>query len=210
MLANFIISAFRRDPSVAHASALECIQFAGEQGFPEFVALALIVQGWAMAEGGDLEAGLATLDNGYAQWKATGFENWQSWYGILRADLLLMLGRVAEAEAEIDEQERRIALSGEHAFASLLTSARARLMASHRNASTSHIEALHRQAISTAASQQARSWELRCSLAFGVWLEQCGRIGEARALLRDQLTNYPESTITGDVRDARALLSRLD
>jgi class 3 adenylate cyclase len=210
MLANFIISAFRRDPAMARRWTAECLQFAGEQGFPEFVALALIVQGWALAEDGDAKAGLATLENGYAQWKATGFENWQSWYGILRSDLLLMLGRVAEAQAEIDEQERRITLSGEHAFASLLTSARARVMAARRGADTSQIEALHRKAMSTAASQQARSWELRCSLAFAAWLEQCGRIAEARALLRDQLTNYPEPTLTGDLRDARALLSRLD
>jgi hypothetical protein len=40
-----------------------------------------------------VETGLATLESGYAGWKATGFENWRAWYGVLRSDLLLMLGR---------------------------------------------------------------------------------------------------------------------
>jgi class 3 adenylate cyclase/predicted ATPase len=206
MLANFIISVFRRDPSMARRWAEECLPFAGEQGFPEFVALALIAQGWAQAEDGDVETGLATLESGYAQWKATGFENWQSWYGILRSDLLLMLGRIAEAQAEIEEQKRRIALSGEYCFASLLTSADARLMAACRDADPSRIEAMHRSAMSIAVSQEALSWELRCGLAFAAWLEQCGRIGEARTLLQQQLAHFSHDVITGDLRDARMLL----
>jgi class 3 adenylate cyclase/predicted ATPase len=209
MLANFIISAFRRDPPMTRCWAEECLLFAGEHGFPEFVALALITQGWALAEEGDLETGLVTLESGYAHWKATGFENWQSWYGVLRAELLLMLGRVAEAHAEIDEQERRIALSGEHCFASLLASARARVMAASRSADPCRIETQHRTAMSIALSQQALSWELRCGLAFAVWLEQCGRCNEARALLQDQLSHFRGEVVTGDLRDARSLLSRL-
>lgn len=209
MLANFITSVFRRDPSMARRWAEECLPFAGEQGFPEFVALALIAQGWALAEEGDVETGLATLESGYTRWKATGFENWQSWYGVLRSDLLLMLGRVAEAQAEIDEQKSRIALSGEHCFASLLTSARARVMAACRGAARSEVEAIHRSAMGIAISQEAPSWELRCGLAFAAWLEQCGRIEEARALLHQQLAHFPEDVITGDLRDARTLLRRL-
>jgi class 3 adenylate cyclase len=209
MLANFIISVFRRDPSMARRWAEECLPFAGEQGFPEFVALALIAQGWALAEEGDVETGLATLETGYAQWKATGFENWQSWYGVLRSDLLLMLGRVAEAQAEIDEQKSRIALSGEHCFASLLTSARARVMAACPGAEPSQVEAMHRSAMDIAISQTALSWELRCGRAFAAWLEQCGRVVEARRLLQQQLAHFPDDVITGDLRDARTLLCRL-
>ena len=210
MLANFIISVFRRDPSMARRWAEECLRFAGEQGFPEFVALALIAQGWALAEDGDVETGLATLESGYAQWKATGFENWQSWYGVLRSDLLLVLGRIAEAQAEIDEQKRRIALSGEHCFASLLASARARVVAACPGADPSRIEAMHRNAMGIAVSQEALSWELRCGLAFTAWLEQRGRIEEARTLLQQQLAHFPEDVITGDLRDARTLLRRLE
>ena len=208
MLANFIIGAFRRDPVIAGSWAEECTKFAGEQGFPEFVALAMIVRGWALAEDGDLETGLATLEQGYARWKATGFENWQSWFGVLRADLLLALGRVADAQAEIDEQERRIALSGERGFCSLLMSARARARAA-QGVELNLIKSLHRDALSTAASQQARSWELRCGLAYAAWLETVGRATDARTVLQEQLTNFAEHIITGDLRDARALLDRL-
>ena len=120
-----------------------------------------------------------------------------------------MLGGVAEAQAEIDEQMRRIAISGENCFASLLTSARARVMAACSGADPSRIEAMHRSAMGIAASQVAISWELRCGLAFAVWLEQCGRIGEARTLLQQQLAHFPDHVMTGDLRDARTLLLRL-
>ena len=209
MLANFIIGAFQRDAEIARGWADECAKFAGEQGFPEFVALALIVRGWALAEDGNLETGLATLEQGYKLWKATGFENWQSWFGVLRADLLLALGRVADALTEIDEQERRIALSGERGFCSLVTSARARALASAQVAEFDLIESLHRNALNTAASQHARSWELRCGLSYADWLQKVGRSDDARILLREQLSDFADSSITGDLRDARALFAQL-
>ena len=210
MLANFIVAAFRRDDATALAWADQCITFAGEQGFPEFIALAMIVRGWALAEDGDVETGLTTLEEGYARWKATGFENWQSWFGVLRADLLLALGRVKEAQAEMDEQERRIAFSGERCFQSLLTSARARALAAARCSELDLIDSLHRQAVSTAAAQLARSWELRCDLAYAAWLETVGRCADARTVLRSGLASFPEHIVTGDLRDARALLGRLE
>jgi hypothetical protein len=111
-------------------------------GLPEFVALAMIVRGWAIAEDGDLETGLATLERGYALWKATGFENWQSWYGVLRADLLLALGRAADARAEIEDQKRRIESSGELVVQSLLLSAEARALAAAKRMDEASIEAL--------------------------------------------------------------------
>jgi hypothetical protein len=77
-------------------------------------------------------------------------------------------------------------------------------------ADPSRIEAMHRNAMGIAVPQEALSWELRCGLAFTAWLEQRGRIEEARTLLQQQLAHFPEDVITGDLRDARTLLRRLE
>jgi class 3 adenylate cyclase len=190
MLANFIVAAFRRDPAPARSWAEECISFAGQQGFPEFVALALIVRGWAIAEDGDPAAGLAVLEEGFTLWKATGFENWQSWYGVLRSDLLLVLGRVADAEAEITEHERRVEHNSEDAFRSLIVSARAGILAAAGRSDPQAEEALHREALRMAARQHAASWELRCALAYADWLIHRGRRAKARDLLQAQLGRF--------------------
>jgi class 3 adenylate cyclase len=209
MLANFIVAAFCRDPGPARSWAEECISFAGQQGFPEFVALALIVRGWAIAEDGDPATGLTVLEQGFALWKATGFENWQSWYGVLRSDLLVALGRVTDAEAEIAEQERRIERNGEDAFRSLLVSAHASILAAAGRSDPQAEEALHREALRIAARQHASSWELRCALAYAHWLIRRGRRAKARDLLQTQLCRFGPDTMTGDLRDARALVATL-
>ena len=76
-------------------------------------------------------------------------------------------------------------------------------------ADPSQVEAMHRSAMGIAISQEALSWELRCGLAFAAWLEQRGRVEEARTLLQQQLAHFAEDVITGDLRDARTLLRRL-
>ena len=68
-------------------------------GFPEFVAFADVALGWADIREGAVEAGLQRLENGIAAWKATGFETWQTWFGALRAQALVKLGRSEEARA---------------------------------------------------------------------------------------------------------------
>ena len=206
MMANFIVAAFRRDPCTALQWADSCVEFAGARGFPEFVALALIVRGWAIAEQGDARTGLNLVERGIDQWRATGFGNWQSWYATVRAEMLLTLGRVADALDVIEEQGPRIAENGETVFESLLTSVHARAL-SAVGGHPGHIEALHREALSIAARQQARSWELRCGLAYATWLRnQAVRPEDAREVLNRYLSSFPESVVTGDIRDARALV----
>lgn len=207
MMANFMVAAFRRDPGIALQWADGCIDFAGARGFPEFVALAMIVRGWAVAEEGDAVTGLELVERGIDQWKATGFENWQSWYATLRAEMLLKLGRVTDALRVFDEQQHRIAENDETVFESLLISAHAGALSAAGD-DPAHIEALHRKALSLAARQQARSWELRCGLAYASWLRnQVDRTAEASDVLRRCLGFFPDSVITGDIRDARALFS---
>jgi len=123
MLANFIVAMLRDDVATAREWATRCHPFCAEMGFPEFVAFADVALGWADIREGAVEAGLQRLENGIAAWKATGFETWQTWFGAMRAQALVKLGRSEEARAEIAKQSLRAARNGEQLFAGYLTTA---------------------------------------------------------------------------------------
>jgi tetratricopeptide (TPR) repeat protein len=135
MLANFVIAVLGDDVLTARQFAEQCIAFSSQLGFPEFIAMARVARGWATAREGQLEAGLADLDAGIAGWQATGFENWQSWFAVLRCEILAALGRHDEALAEVERQFERIEVNGEDQFRSLLLAEKASLgFALQRNA----------------------------------------------------------------------------
>ena len=45
-----------------------------EQGFPFWLAIGTIVRGWALAEQGQVEEGIAQMHQGLAAYRATGAE----------------------------------------------------------------------------------------------------------------------------------------
>lgn len=108
LLANMNIAAMRNDHQMARQFAEQCVGFSSQFGFPEFIGIGRIVRGWATAQLGQAAAGLEDLEAGLAMWQMTGFENWQSWFTCLKADVLALLGRHSQARDEIDAQLLRI------------------------------------------------------------------------------------------------------
>ena len=130
MLANFNTAVMRGDTDEALPMAERCICFASQFGFPEFIAMARIARGWALAHGQQQwTEGLAEVQAGTLAWAQTGFENWQPWFTALEAEILGRLDRSAEALAHIDHQLARIAANGERQFESVLLSERGAALA---------------------------------------------------------------------------------
>lgn len=116
LLANMNIATLRNEPEVAQQFAEQCVGFASQFGFPEFIGMGRIVRGWAAAKQGQPAAGLDDLEAGLAMWKMTGFENWQSWFTCLKAEVLEQLGRHEQAKSEIEAQLLRIERNREMQF----------------------------------------------------------------------------------------------
>lgn len=161
MLANFNTAVMRGDPDEALPMAERCIEFSERFGFPEFIAMARIARGWALAHGQQRWAdGLADVQAGMAGWAGTGFENWQPWFATLEAEILGRLGRPADALACIDRQLARIALNGERQFESPLLAEKAASL----TCLPGHIDAANAvfdQAAALARSQGASAWTER-------------------------------------------------
>lgn len=160
MLASINTAVMRGDTSTARLMADRCIAFSIEYGFPEFIAMARVARGWAIAHSAPdnpsaLVEGLAEVQAGLADWARTGFENWQPWFATLEAQIMGMLG--LPALPHIDQHLARIAANGERQFESALLAERAaalaRLPARHDEAA-----AVFEQAAALARSQGAAGW----------------------------------------------------
>ena len=66
---------FRREPHSAHERAEAGIALSREQGFMQFLAVASMLRGWALAEQGQEAEGLAQLRQGMADLGATGAQS---------------------------------------------------------------------------------------------------------------------------------------
>lgn len=130
MLANFNTAVMRGDVAEALPMAERCIEFAGQFGFPEFIAMARFARGWALAHGQQRwDEGLAEVRAGIAGWAQTGFENWQPWFVSLEAEILGHVGGQEVALQHIEQQLERIKMNGERQFESLLLAERAAALA---------------------------------------------------------------------------------
>ncbi|HXQ80108.1 MAG TPA: adenylate/guanylate cyclase domain-containing protein [Opitutaceae bacterium] len=157
LLANFNVAALCGEHAVARRFAEQCIEFSSQQGFPEFVAMARIVRGWANARDGDLEAGISEMDAGIELWKATGFENWQPWFACLKAEAMARHGEAEAAIAEIDHQLDRIGRNGENQFRSILLAEMASIL-SAKTGESERAARLFSEAKEIAQSQGAQAW----------------------------------------------------
>src|SRR5262249_14375555 len=63
---------FRREGQTVQAHAAAALQLATDQGFPHWRAYGTILHGWAQAQQGEAEAGLAQLHEGLRARLATG------------------------------------------------------------------------------------------------------------------------------------------
>ena len=90
----------RREAPAAQERAEAAVALSHEQGFALFAALGSIFQGWALAEQGQREEGIAQMRQGLAAWQATGAELGRPYY----------LALLAEAYGKAGQREEGLAL----------------------------------------------------------------------------------------------------
>ncbi len=206
LLANLMVATWREEPLPALAFADECIAFSTEQGFPEFVALARIARAWARGALDTPAASLDELREGIELWRATGFETWQSWFGVLLARALFAGGDPAAAVTAIDTQLVRVAESGEELFMSDLLATKAAIVATEAADGPAAAVRLYEEAVRVAEMQGAHFWELRALAG----LTALAGDGAARAAhgarLRRLLAGFDEGVALPALSEARRVL----
>jgi len=208
----------RREGQAAQERAEAAIRLSTEQGFPHWVASGTALRGWALAEQGQEEEGIAQVRWGMAAWQDTGAETARPYYLALLAEAYGKAGQaekglaaLADAPAMVDKTgERRwevelYRLKGEL----LLAQEGSRLQAVGFRETTTEAEECFHKAIDVARKQQAKSLELRAVLSLARLWQQQGKRHAARDMLSTIYNWFTEGFDTKDLQEAKALLEEL-
>jgi class 3 adenylate cyclase/predicted ATPase len=214
----------RREEQLARERAEALITLSTEQGFPYWVAGGTIVRGWALTEQGQVEEGIAQMQQGLAAFRNMGVEVGRPRWLALLAEAHGKVGQVeeglttlAEALAAVDKTGERVSeaelyrLKGELVLQSTVHSPQSEIPnTQHPTPSTqSEAEACFLKAIEIARKQQAKSLELRATTSLARLWQQQGKKVEAHKLLADVYNWFTEGFDTKDLQEAKALLEEL-
>jgi predicted ATPase len=198
----------------AQGFAQELITLAHEQGFPQWLAVGTVRQGWILVVQGQAEKGLAQMRQGLAIFQVTGaklaipsFFCELAWaHGRARrveeglALVTEALGMIAKTEERVSEAEL-YRIKGE-----LLLSREGK---NQKAKTTVEAEKCFWQAIHVACRQKAKALELRAVINLSRLWQSQGRRQQARRLLAEIYGWFTEGFDTADLQEARTLLQEL-
>jgi predicted ATPase len=197
---------FRRAGRGAQDRAEVLVALATEQNFPHFLAAAMMVQGWALTEAGEVETGLAQLRQGLPAWRATGAGLYEPYFLGLQAEAHGRAGSVHEGLDLVAKALHRVEETGERWFEAELHRLAGELMLQLPETDFAGAEARLRQATTIARLQNAKLWELRAATRLArLWIQQ-DRRGEAHDLLAPLYSQFTEGFGTPDLQVAQAIL----
>jgi predicted ATPase len=180
-----------------------------EQIIPFFGAQAMVLRGWALAEQGQCEEGIAGIRQGIDAYCATGANLENSHWLVLLAEACGKAGRIDEALGVLRDALAEIERGGIRYHEVELNRVEGELLLSIEGTNEGRAEASFRKALDIARTQQAKSWELRATTSLARLLVRQGKREAARSLLAPVYNWFTEGFDTADLRDAKALLDEL-
>jgi adenylate cyclase len=202
----------RREPEgcIEHAEA--AIAHANEKGLPYWISIALELRGAALVERGELERGIADLEQGLASW-TEGANLGRCRHLAHLAAAKTRVGRLGEARELLEQSKALIAATGERYHEAEIKRLDAELVCAEAGGideaspdARSRVETLLRDAIECAQRQGARTLELRATTTLVRLCRDRAEGPQARARLVELLAPFSEGFDTADLREARELV----
>ena len=198
----------QRDFMTVQERAEAVISLAIDQGFSYELAEGRIHHGWALAESGQVETGIAEMRQGLEGYLATGSEFQMPYFLALLANILTRAGQYDEGLRLLNEALARVDRTQERWFEAELYRLKGDLLRSHFG-TLEEAEACVYRAKEVAQSQGARVFALRAAVSLSrMWQHQNKRT-EARQLLALIYAGFTEGRHMADLTAAEALLGEL-
>jgi predicted ATPase len=205
-----LFHSFRREARATQEHADAAIALATEQRFPLWLAVSTCLRGWALVHQGQAQDGIEQLHQGLTAHRATGAEILRPYWLALLADVHGIMGQPDAGLTVLAEALTLADTRGERWCEPELYRLKGALLLQQNAANQADAVTCFQQALSTAHSQQAKSFELRSATSLArLWYQQ-GKRQEAHDLLAPVYGWFTEGFDTADLKDARALLDALE
>jgi tetratricopeptide (TPR) repeat protein len=194
------------DESRCHECTENLLVTAGENGFPQYLALGECLLGWLTARRGNVSNGLNTLSQARRTLDALGWQREAAYVNVLLGDALTWAGRWSEAINLLDDTLRTSARSGVAAFDASLHVRKAMVFQGMADTIAARDEFL--QAVAVARAQSAKLLELQACNGLARLMLQEGRAAEAQAVVEPVHAWFSEGMEFADLQDASEILRR--
>jgi predicted ATPase len=199
----------RREARTTQDRAEAAITLATAQGFPIWVAYSAMLRSWALAQQGQAQEGIEQMHQGLRAFRATGGEIVRPYFLALLAEAHGAMGQSETGLAVLAEALTLADTTGERWYESEIYRLKGELLLQQSLDNQAEAEHCFQQAITTAQSQQAKSFELRAATSLARLWQHQGKRQEAHDLLAPVYHWFTEGFDTADLKDAKMLLDAL-
>jgi len=204
----------RQEGYAAQERAEVLIALSTEQGFPFWLAGGTFLRGWALAEQGQGEEGIAQMQQGLAAFRAMGTESSRPYFLALLAEAYGKGGQAEEGLTVLAEALATVEKTGERFHEAELYRLKGELtlqskVQGPKSQVEKEAEECFLQAIEITRRQSAKSLELRAVMSLARLWQQQGKREEARRMLAEIYGWFTEGFDTADLKEAKALLDEL-
>jgi class 3 adenylate cyclase len=194
---------YLREPAHVHEAAERLFTLASELQLPQYAASGSVYRGWAMAEEGRADEGVAMI--------RAGLDFGAAFYWLTPTDLRALSeaqARAGQLEAALATVEQAISAVGEQQM--YLPGVLWRRGELHLClGDETRAAADFREAVAAARRVGSKIFELRATTSLVRLLAKQGNRAEARTILSEIYTCFTEGFDTPDLKDAKALLDQL-
>jgi predicted ATPase len=198
----------RGNAAVVADEANGAIAFCEEHEFVHYLAMALILRGWASADQGEFEKGIAEIQEGLERKRATGALLLESYSLGLMADACIKNERYGQALDSL--KQAQLMLNGENSERFYAAEIYRLLGETYLRSNQSLDQAEHYlcKGLEVAREQKAKSFELRICLSMCDLYELRPHADKCRSQLDQIYRSFDEGFDTFDLVRAKARLKR--
>ena len=204
-----VFQQFRRDREEAYRHAEAATRISREQGFPLWLGVGLILQGWACVTRLQPAEQIAAMHEGMAIYRATDAALFLPHFLTLLAETYGVANQPDAGLRFLDEARTVMDSTQERYYEAEVHRVQGTLVLAQAADQHALAETCFQHALAIARRQQARSWELRAAMSLARLWQQQGKQAEAHALLAPVYGWFTEGFDTADLQETRALLDAL-